>query len=167
VAISLVKTRTGEITEVDPSLFYEWTRASRSFEQLSAQVANLLSLEIEPVCGSGGRVNTAVVTWNHLALLSMQPLRGRTFAAEDETPGAAGVTVLSASLWRECFASRQDILGTTIHLNRRPYTVIGVVDDQAYPGAAKLWLTRPLAVSEVVKPCFGTEARSQNLSGNA
>ena len=37
------------------------------------------------------------------------------------------MTVISYSLWRERFESDPDVLGKTIDLDRRPYTIIGVM----------------------------------------
>jgi len=66
------------------------------------------------------------VTASLFPALGVNPVLGRTFTnKEDEN--AAPVTVISYSLWRERFQSNPSVLGKTIDLDRRPYTVIGVM----------------------------------------
>ena len=56
----------------------------------------------------------------------IDPLLGRTFTSEEDT-NAAPVTVISYTLWREKFQGDPHALGKTIDLDRRPYTIIGVM----------------------------------------
>jgi predicted permease len=58
--------------------------------------------------------------------LGIDPLLGRSFTQlEDEN--AAPVTVISYSLWQERLQGDPNVLGKKIDLDRRPYTVIGVM----------------------------------------
>jgi predicted permease len=66
------------------------------------------------------------VTSSVFPLLGIEPLLGRVFTQhEDDT--ASAVTVISYALWKERFHSHANVLGTTIDLDRRPYTIIGVM----------------------------------------
>jgi putative ABC transport system permease protein len=59
-------------------------------------------------------------------VLGIEPALGRTFTQqEDET--SAPVTVISYALWRERFQGDPHVLGKTIDLDRRPYTILGVM----------------------------------------
>ena len=51
---------------------------------------------------------------------------GRTFT-QQEDDNAAPVTVISYALWKERFHSDPNVLGQKIDLDRRPYTIIGVM----------------------------------------
>jgi hypothetical protein len=64
-----------------------------------------------------------------------QPLLGR-YLAPDECALAspARVAVLSESAWRTRFSGAADIVGRTIHLNRQPFTVVGVAPSLLLPG---------------------------------
>ena len=59
-------------------------------------------------------------------VLGIEPVLGRTFTQqEDDT--SAPVTVISYALWHERYQSDPNVLGKTIDLDRRPYTIIGVM----------------------------------------
>ena len=62
-----------------------------------------------------------------------QPVLGRLFTADDDQPGHNRVLLLSYPYWRERFASRQDVVGMTMTLERGPratYTIVGVLPPQ-------------------------------------
>ena len=67
------------------------------------------------------------VSHDFFPLLGVRPLLGRTFHADEDTPGAARRVMLSEHVWRRQFGAAADIVGTTVRLNAEPYTVIGVV----------------------------------------
>lgn len=71
-----------------------------------------------------------MVSGNYFDVLQIKPAQGRGFAAdEDQTPGSKPVVVISQSLWQRRLASDQNIVGKTINLNNRAYTVIGIAPD--------------------------------------
>ena len=67
------------------------------------------------------------VTGNYFDMLGIQPQLGRFFHAGDERgPNSAPYIVLSDQLWRTRFSADPRILGTTVDLNKHPFTIIGV-----------------------------------------
>ncbi len=79
--------------------------------------------------GSDGaeRVFGAPVSGNYFDVLGVPMAIGRGFLMSEDKVGAAQqVTVLSHRLWQRRFAASRDVLGRTIHLNGRPFTVVGV-----------------------------------------
>ncbi len=80
------------------------------------------------VTGAGAPFHAAAerVSASLFPVLGIDPLLGRTFT-QKEDENAAPVTVISYSLWRERFQSDPGVLGKTIDLDRRPYTIIGVM----------------------------------------
>ena len=63
-------------------------------------------------------------------VLGIKPAIGRTFSRDDERggggPGGFKV-ILSDDFWRQHFGGDNNVLGRTIELDRRQYTVIGVM----------------------------------------
>jgi predicted permease len=67
------------------------------------------------------------VTGNYFDLLGVQPQVGRFFHAADEHgSNSAPYVVLSDSLWRRAFNADPGVVGTTLQLNKHPFTVMGV-----------------------------------------
>lgn len=77
--------------------------------------------------GEPSEVKTVVVTQDFFTLFGVRPLLGRTLTARDGERGAAPVTVLSEALWRTEFGGDPAIVGRTITLDMRPWTVVGVM----------------------------------------
>ena len=77
--------------------------------------------------GASERIYAQLVSGNFFEVLEVRPALGRSFAPdEDRTPGERPVVVLSHALWQRSFGSDPGIVGRTIQLNARPFTVIGV-----------------------------------------
>jgi len=67
------------------------------------------------------------VSGNYFDMLGVQPYLGRLIQpADDTSPGASAYVVLSYNCWRDRFGSDRSIVGRIIHLNKVPYTVLGV-----------------------------------------
>src|SRR5579864_3767383 len=82
-------------------------------------------------------VNTAAVTPAIFPLLNAKPLAGRTFLPEDGKQGAAAVAVLSENLWRSRFGSNPALLGQSITLDMRSFTIVGILPASfRYPDGA-------------------------------
>src|SRR5688500_9652899 len=70
----------------------------------------------------GARVGT-----DYFAMLGVQPTLGRSFLAEEASPGQDQVVVLSDDLWRRRFGADPSVVGTDVRLDGRPHRVIGVM----------------------------------------
>jgi putative ABC transport system permease protein len=96
----------------------------QSFEQIAALdpwFANLTGVE-DPERVAGVRASASL-----FSLLRVAPRLGRTFSAEDESPQAERVVVLSHGFWRRRLAGDPNVIGSQITLNNNPFTVIGVL----------------------------------------
>jgi predicted permease len=62
-----------------------------------------------------------------LPIFGVQPLIGRFFNAEEMLPGHDQVAILGHRLWQTRYGADPAILGKTIHLDDRPYTIVGVM----------------------------------------
>jgi predicted permease len=80
------------------------------------------------------RVYGSLVSGNFFDVLRTGMGLGRGFTrAEDEAPGRAPVVVLSHGLWQRRYAGDAAIVGQTIPINGKPYTVVGVAPAD-FPG---------------------------------
>ena len=73
------------------------------------------------------RIYGALTTANYFAVLGVRPVLGRGFLpGEEQRRGGGSVAVISESMWRARFGSDRSIIGKTIQINRRLYTIVGV-----------------------------------------
>ncbi len=104
--------------------FEEWQDQNHVFSAIAGAQRHQLTLTGR---GDPSVVDTVVVTPGIFSLLQARPLAGRAFVAEDGPRGAAPVVILSESLWRTVFGSDPSILGSSISLDQRPFTVVGIM----------------------------------------
>jgi predicted permease len=77
--------------------------------------------------GAGTVVLGELVDWNYFQLLGIPAAVGRTFNADEgRTKLTHPVVVLGHRFWRSQLASDPSVVGRTIRLNGRAYTVVGV-----------------------------------------
>lgn len=68
-----------------------------------------------------------VVSWNYFEVLGVSPAVGRAFLPdEDQTPGARPVAILSHRFWQTRFLGDPGVIGKTISVNSRRFTVVGI-----------------------------------------
>src|SRR5262245_51016036 len=60
-------------------------------------------------------------------ILGVRAAFGRTFAPDEDQPGKDQVVVLSHRIWQSRFGADVGVIGRTVHLDNRPYTIIGVM----------------------------------------
>jgi predicted permease len=73
------------------------------------------------------RVDAELVSGSYFPVLGVGAALGRTLTPEDDrVPGGHPVAMLSYNFWQTRFASDRAILGKTLALNGRTFTVIGV-----------------------------------------
>jgi predicted permease len=74
----------------------------------------------EPIWGE-------VVSWNIFSLLGIQPEEGRFFVHEEgQAIGTHPVVVLGFDYWQKRFGGDPSVVGTSVRLGGRQYTVVGV-----------------------------------------
>ena len=105
--------------------YVDYRDQSGVFESLMAH------FPLTPVSLSAGgvpeRVWGQLVTANYFSVLGLKPALGRGFLPEeDQLSGGALVTVLSHGLWRRRFGADPGIVGRSVVMNNRSYTVVGV-----------------------------------------
>ena len=104
--------------------FLVWQSRSRSFDPLAAWANNIFNVtgdgEAERVAGFG-------VTARFFDVLRVRPLQGRTFAPDEDQPGRARVALISERFWERRYGRRPAVIGRSVELNGRPFTVIGIM----------------------------------------
>ncbi|MEZ4415894.1 MAG: ABC transporter permease [Gemmatimonadota bacterium] len=99
-------------------------------DQVSA-LASTSAFTFELVSLSQGAEGTRAIAFavepTYFSLLGAPPGRGRYFLSDESTTtGNHPVVVLSHRYWQDRMGADPDVLGATLHINRLPYTVVGV-----------------------------------------
>ena len=91
------------------------------------------------------------------SLLGAAPIRGRLFSPADDFNGKGSVVLIGEGLWRQRFAADPNVIGKTLHLDSKPFTIIGVMPHGfAFLNDARLWV--PLALTDAESSAYGTHS---------
>jgi len=104
--------------------FTELREGNRIFSEMAGSQKHQLTLTGR---GEPSVVNTSVVTPELFSLFGEKPLVGRMFFSEDGKHGAPPVVILSENLWRGAFGADPNTIGSSINLDKRSFTVIGIM----------------------------------------
>lgn len=74
------------------------------------------------------RVRTGIVTGNYFDVMGLSANVGRTVGYEDDGRTAPAVIVLSDAYWRRVFGADPGVVGTTVEMNGRTATIVGVAE---------------------------------------
>lgn len=155
VTESLPKLGGGEVG-VSAQEYLDYAQLNHVFSQVAVYMTDACNLT---GAGQPLHVNEAQISTTALPLLGVMPILGRNFTAQEGRYGSDHVVLLSHELWQTHYGADPHILGKTIHLNRTPYTVVGVMpasfrfpaDSEPISERPSLWL--PLAFApDIVDP---------------
>ena len=147
----------------------EWRQQSRSFEDIafSTGINGRSFLESH---GTAVEVGAEEVSANFFPLLGVQPMLGRGFLPDTPSFAAnrnSGTIVLSYAVWKQALGGDRNILGKSVQINDKPWTVIGVMPPGfRYPartyGTAQVWTSTELSKDDQTR---GNEANSYFVLG--
>jgi putative ABC transport system permease protein len=126
---------------VSPANYLDWKAQNSTFEQMAIYFDTGLSLSTSndplPLIG-------AAVSSDFFSVLRVNAMQGRTFTPDEERPGRDQVVVIGHGLWQRAFGANPNIIGQTLTLNSRSFTVVGIMPAGfEFPREAELWV--PLA----------------------
>jgi predicted permease len=116
---------------------YRDLQESNNFEGLAAYTNNLYSSVNWRSGDDTKSIYGQMVSANFFEVLGVKAAAGRTFTSEEARPELnPSLVVLSHSFWTDSLGSDPQVLGKSLTLNGRPYTVIGVLakDHRAVTG---------------------------------
>jgi predicted permease len=121
---------------VSPGDYLDWKSQNQVFERMAGVYDIRMNLT-----GGGEPIEVPVqlATADLFPLLGVHPILGRTYTAEEDTPGGPPVVVLSHGLWQRRFGGAKDVVGRTVSLDGKSHTVIGVLPE----GVRIVGLPRP------------------------
>jgi len=104
--------------------FVDWRDQAKSFESVAAVRNTVVTLSgvAEPE-----RLPAQMATANLFSTLGINVVQGRTFTAEEDHAGGPGVVLISHGLWQRRFGGAQNVIGQSLTLDDKPYTIVGVL----------------------------------------
>ena len=125
---------------VAPADYFDWRAQTHGFEDMAEWRWSQFNLT-----GERGELPELVIacggSWNLFPLLGVQAAIGRTFTESEDRPDGNAV-MLSWNLFERRFGGDPSIVGRQIHLDAKPFTVVGVLPKWfTYPDATlQLWV---------------------------
>src|SRR5947199_1726598 len=100
--------------------------------------------------GEPERIRGASIAADYLTTLGVKPILGRSFSGQEDQPGGAAVALISYSFWQKHFGGNASAVGETLNLERRSYTIVGVMP-QGFdlPAAADIWMPLQVNINSV------------------
>jgi putative ABC transport system permease protein len=131
-----------------PANYADWKAENRVFEDMAA-----LSWKNLTLVGGGEpeKLSAHAVTFNFFSVLGVEPRMGRTFARDDDRPGAPKVAVISHGLWQRRYGGARDIVGRDLLLDGEKHTVVGVMSSnfQFLEPYIAVWVPAAMSAEEL------------------
>ena len=106
--------------------FRDWQRNNKTLAALAIAHQRRFTLT---GTGDAERLPGDYVSSDFFSILGVKPVLGRLFAPGEDEIGGSPLVVISAGLWARKFASRPDVLGKTLTLDGRDFTIVGVLPE--------------------------------------
>src|SRR5882672_4766736 len=111
---------------LSPGDYADWRQQAKSFSEMGAyaDVSYGFNLTGE---GQARRVLVGYASSSLLPMLGVRALAGRSFVPEEDKAGSALVVLLSHPLWEGRFGGDLQVVGHTVTLDNKRYTVAGIL----------------------------------------
>lgn len=133
--VRITETRSGRPARIRGTItngtFLAWRDDSSLLEGIGAYGTSVVTAV--PGGGEPARLQIGRVTPSMLAILKVQPVRGRLFQVDDAPMGGTGrmptatSVILSYGLWQQWFGGRDDVLGRDLQFDGLTVSVVGVM----------------------------------------
>jgi len=106
--------------------FLDFRSEAKSFSGMAAYIDIPRGFNLTEE-GQPERLESRIATSGLFSLLGIRPIAGRTFTPEEDQRGNAPVVLISHRLWQSHFGSDPGVVGHTLMLDGRGYTLVGIL----------------------------------------
>jgi putative ABC transport system permease protein len=124
IVMLMERTRSGLPLSIAWQNFQDWHEQNQVFEQMGIYRGTTVNLT---GADQPERLIASMVSSEVFKAVGISAMSGRTFAAEEDRPGAARVAIVSERFWRSHFAADPNAVGRTVMLDGEPHTIVGVM----------------------------------------
>ena len=107
-------------------LYLHLKNSGPEFEQLAAMQAGQNGFSVRRGSALAKLLQGEFVSGNYFSTLGLGAFAGRPLSESDDTPSAAPATVVSYRAWQTEFATDPSLVGSTISIETKPFTVVGI-----------------------------------------
>ena len=133
------RSKSAPVVELAYTNYRDWQTSSRTLESVAAFGSSPWSLILRDG-DENVRIRSAAVSASFFDTLRAHPIRGRGFRADDDSPNAPRLTILSHGLWTTRFGGDPAIVGKTIPFDP-PRIVVGVMPQGFdFPHGVDAWV---------------------------
>jgi len=134
----------GDFSIFSYDLYLHLKNSAPEFEQLAAVRAGALQWSVRRGESQAKSLQGQFVSGNFFSTLGLGSYAGRVFSGSDDSPSAAPVAVISYRAWQTEFNSDPSIVGSTIYIQAKPFTIAGIAPpgffgDRVMPGPPDFW----------------------------
>jgi len=104
--------------------YFDIKTGHHGFEQVAIAIGGNDNLTSH---GEPERVGTIRISSNLLPMLGQSAALGRTFSADEDSPGRPATALLSHGMWERHYGADPRIIGQAVTLNGLPYEVVGIM----------------------------------------
>jgi predicted permease len=104
--------------------FLDWRLDNRTFSAMAVSRGSSFSMT---GLGEAEQIGAQFITPDFFAILGVHPVEGRGLVDEDNRVGSAPVALISAGFRGRKFGSTQEVIGRSLTLDGRAYTIVGVI----------------------------------------
>ena len=123
VRLTVTRGKWHDLRDISTEFADELQRSSTAFSGVAGAVGDGLSFSLD---GRAERIMGEAVSNNFFTLLGATPIMGQGFSADVLKGQWAAEAVLSYRFWKRRFAGDDRVIGRTVHLNKFPFTIVGV-----------------------------------------
>lgn len=102
----------------------DWRSQSHSFQDIGWYTEGVRSVNVP---GFSDFIPVIASSSNLFSILQVEPALGRSFLPEDNQPGHGDGILINDVAWEKFFGKRADVIGQSLKLGDKVYTVIGVM----------------------------------------
>jgi predicted permease len=117
---------TGDFTIFSTDLYQYLRDATPEFEQLAAVQAGQWQWSVRRGDAPAKSLRAELVSGNYFSTLGLGAYSGRVFGENDDKPASPPAAVISYQAWQGDYAADPSIVGSTIFIQTKPFTVIGI-----------------------------------------
>jgi len=106
--------------------FDQWRKSTRVFDGMAVWDGTSQNISDGT---TATRVDGQKVSADMARVLGITPVLGRSFTNDEHVLNGPNVVMLGYGTWQTRFAGARDVIGKTLRLNSRPYTIVGVLPE--------------------------------------